>query len=104
MDSYQVIYTLNTDESRYPSDLGWTKSKIHLEYNKYPEPPEGIEKLDEMPEQIIGKIKPSPDRKKDWDKCLDEAEKIVKKKPTRPKKSPEVKTVHIGSAQLRAYF
>jgi hypothetical protein len=66
MDSYQVIYTLNTDESRYPSDLGWTKSKIHLEYNKYPEPPEGIEKLDGMPEQIIGKIKPSPDRKKDY--------------------------------------
>ena len=65
-DSYQVIYTLNTDESRYRSYLGWTKSKIHLEYNKYPEPPEGIEKLDEMPEQIIGKIKRSPDGKKDY--------------------------------------
>ena len=66
-DSYQVIYTLNPDESRYRSCLGWTRSEIHLvERNKYPEPPEGIEKLEEMPEQIIGKIKRSADGKKDY--------------------------------------
>ena len=65
-DSYQVIYTLNADESRWRSWSGWTKSEIHHEHNKYPEPPEGIEKLEERPEQIIGKIKRSADGKKDY--------------------------------------